>query len=188
MRTVLLGLIAGVMVLAAMPACAKTCYEKAASRPVALTEEARLEPVDKPPQEDDDYVTYYTQADVEMLARLIWAEARGIGSDTERACVAWTVLNRLDSPAFEGETIAEVVTAPGQFYYPDRAPLEEEFLTLAGDVLKRWNDEKNGLDGTGRVLPAGYFWFAGDGRHNYFRDAFRGGERWDYSLESPYET
>lgn len=188
MKTVLLGLIAGVMVLAAMPACARTCYEKAAATSVILADQERLAPEDKPAPQNEEYVTYYTQADVEMLARLIWAEAGGIGSDTERACVAWTVLNRLDSPDFAGETIAEVVTAPGQFYYLDWAPLEEEFLTLAGDVLKRWNDEKNGLDDTGRVLPAGYFWFAGDGRHNYFRDAFHGGDRWDYSLDSPYET
>ena len=160
MRTVLLGLIAGVMVLTAMPACARICYEKASARPAALTE-----PADKPESPEEEYVTYYTRADVEMLAKLMWSEAGGIGSETERACVAWTVLNRLDSPDFEGE-----------------------FLALAGDVLRRWNDEKNGLDSTGRVLPAGYFWFAGDGKHNYFRDAYRGGDRWDYSLDSPYET
>lgn len=183
MRTILLGLIAGVMVLTAMPACARICYEKASARPEALTE-----PADKPESLEEEYVTYYTRADVEMLAKLMWSEAGGIGSETERACVAWTVLNRLDSPDFEGETVAEVVTAPGQFYYLERAPLEEEFLALAGDVLRRWNDEKNGLDSTGRVLPAGYFWFAGDGKHNYFRDAYRGGDRWDYSLDSPYET
>lgn len=30
-------------------------------------------------------------------------------------------------------------------------------------------------------------WYAGDGVRNYFRDKYIGGNRWDYSLESPYE-
>ena len=38
-----------------------------------------------------------------------------------------------------------------------------------------------------RVLPPEYMWFHGDGRHNHFRDSYRGGNRWDWSLDSPYE-
>ena len=80
MRTVLLGLIAGVMVLTAMPACARICYEKASARPEALTE-----PADKPESLEEEYVTYYTRADVEMLAKLMWPG----GSAVKRSGRAW---------------------------------------------------------------------------------------------------
>ena len=40
----------------------------------------------------------------------------------------------------------------------------------------------------GRVLPSDYLWYRGDGRRNYFRDAYKGGSVWDWTLESPYET
>lgn len=47
---------------------------------------------------------------------------------------------------------------------------------------------KDGETDTGRVLPSDYLWFSGDGKHNYFRNAYKGGETWDWSLPSPYET
>lgn len=37
------------------------------------------------------------QEEIEMLAKLIWGEARGVESTTEKAAVAWCVLNRVDS-------------------------------------------------------------------------------------------
>ena len=37
------------------------------------------------------------EAEVEMLARLIWGEARGIPSDMHKAAVVWCVLNRVDA-------------------------------------------------------------------------------------------
>lgn len=126
----------------------------------------------------------YTQADVEMLARVLWLEARGVPSQTEQACVVWTVLNRVD--AGYGETIAQVVTAPNQFAYSPDIPVVEELANLAKDVLDRWSAEQSGAFDVGRVLPAGYFWYSGDGAHNWFRNEFRGGMKWDYGLESPY--
>lgn len=48
----------------------------------------------------------YTERDVEMLAKTIWAEARGVPSDAEKAAVAWCALNRLDAGTY-GETLAE---------------------------------------------------------------------------------
>ena len=126
----------------------------------------------------------YTQNDVKMLAQVLWLEARGVSSQTEQACVVWTILNRVD--AGYGETIADVVTAPNQFAYSPDAPVEEELANLAQDVLDRWSAEQNGAFDVGRVLPAGYFWYSGDGEHNWFRNEFRGGVKWDYGLESPY--
>lgn len=48
----------------------------------------------------------YTERDVEMLAKTIWAEARGVPSDAEKAAVAWCALNRLDAGTY-GETLPE---------------------------------------------------------------------------------
>jgi hypothetical protein len=123
------------------------------------------------------------EADVEMLAKLVWGEARGC-STTEQAAVIWTVLNRVDSeePYFP-HTIQEVVTQPNQFhgYHPNH-PVEQDKVELAIDVLTRW---LNG--GEGRVLPKEYVFFHGDGLHNYFRIEYQhNGQYWDWSLDSPY--
>ena len=137
-------------------------------------------------QEKELYVMYYQGSDVEMLARLLYQECGGVLSDTEKACVAWTVLNRVDA---YGQTISEVITSPKQFAYYESNPVTEELYELAEDVLTRWNREKNGEEDVGRILPLDYLWFSGDGKHNYFRNAYRGTYSvWDYSLTSPYES
>lgn len=136
-------------------------------------------------------VTYYTESDVTMLAKVAFCEGRGIKSQTELACVMWTILNRYDTGKYGG-SIANVITAPNQFAYYSAAPTVSDYgydlKELARDVLSRWNREKNGETDVGRVLPAGYCWYTGDGRSNYFRNAYRGGTRWNYSLPSPYAT
>ena len=40
------------------------------------------------------------EAEVEMLARLIWGEARGVPSDMHKAAVVWCVLNRVDTESW----------------------------------------------------------------------------------------
>ena len=137
-----------------------------------LVEEAEPEPV-------------LDEADVEMLAKLVWGEARGC-TTTEQAAVIWTVLNRVDSedPVFP-DTIEEVVTQPFQFIgYDPSYPVEQDKVDLARDVLTRWLS-----GGEGRVLPEEYVFFHGDGVQNHFRIEFKhNGLYWDWSLESPYET
>lgn len=120
------------------------------------------------------------------LARTVWGEARGC-SATEQAAVAWCVLNRVDSSEFPDDVLS-VVSQEGQFdgYSPDY-PVEEDILALCKDVLARWELEKLGVGSVGRVLPADYLFFEGDGQHNYFRREYVGdGTTWDWSLESPY--
>lgn len=127
------------------------------------------------------------RTDVEMLARLTWGEARGC-TTTEQAAIMWCVLNRVDSDSTDfPDTIAEAITQPRQFYYKASFPLEDKLVLLAEDVLYRWYKEKDTGEIDGRVLAQGYCWFSGDGQHNHFRDAFKGGTTWDWSLESPYE-
>ena len=145
----------------------------------------------KAPEPEQTPVLYYTENDVTMLAKVAYCEARGIQSKTEIACVMWTILNRLDSGTY-GSSIGAIVTAPNQFAYYRSARTVSAYgydlKDLARDVLSRWNREKNGETQVGRVLPASYCWYTGDGRANHFRDAYRGGNRWNYSLPSPYEN
>ena len=140
-----------------------------------------------PAQPSVEPVKLYSEADVEMLARLIYTEARGVKSKTEQAGVVWCVLNRLDNPNRPQKTIADVVTAPHQFDYRPWAPVTEEFKALAQDVLERWEREKNGVENVGRILPVEYQYFEGDGGRNWFSAEWRSDEYWDWSLPSPYE-
>lgn len=135
---------------------------------------------------EEPYAVYYGEEDAVLIARLLYSECRGVASITEQACVAWVVLNRADS---QGKSVHDVLTAQNQFAYRESAPVLDELLWLAEDVLSRWNDEKNGKTDVGRVLPAEYQWFSGDGTHNYFRNAYKGKYQiWDYQYDSPYES
>ena len=140
----------------------------------SLTENVRLE------------VVWPDDTTVDAVAKVLWHEARGVPSDTEVACVVWTACNRVDAGL--AGTVLEAVTAPGQYAYNPDAPVEPRLESLARDVLLRWAREKNGQDQVGRVLPADFMWFHGDGEHNWFRNQYRGGDTWYYTLESPYET
>lgn len=137
----------------------------------------------------DGYTKRYTSTDAVMMARVMFLEARGIKSKTEIACVGWTILNRVDAGY---GSIQKCITAPNQFAYRASAPTTSgygyDLIALATDVLDRWSREKAGQAAVGRVLPKGYLWYAGDGKHNYFRNQYKGGTRWTYSLPSPYES
>ena len=126
------------------------------------------------------------EAEVEMLARLIWGEARGVPSDMHKAAVVWCVLNRVDDPRFP-DTVLEVVAAPYQFAgYSADYPVLPELATLAADVLIRYHAERDGGTNVGRVLPVEYLYFTGDGRNNHFTIGWKDAETWDWCLQNPY--
>lgn len=127
-----------------------------------------------------------TRADVECMARVLWNECRGVDSVDEQAAVAWCILNRVDSPRWPN-TIQGVCTEPNQFAYTNDAPIDEGLMWLAEDVVGRWLAEKEGDDVSGRVLPANYYFFSGDGKHNYFRQEYRSADKWGWELSSPYK-
>lgn len=126
-------------------------------------------------------------AEVEYIGRTIWGEADGVKSEAERAAVAWCILNRVDA---RGQTIEEVVTAPRQFhgYRPaDKwGDCPQRHLDLAADVMARWYAEKDGAEDVGRVLPAEYLFFVGDGERNHFSIEWQGTDFWNWSLDDPY--
>ncbi len=139
---------------------------------------------------EEDKPAAYTPpaAEVEALAKMLYGEARGIPSDTEKAACVWCVLNRVDDPRFP-DTVLEVLEAPYQFagYSPDY-PETEELKRIAADVLTRYHAEKNGEENVGRVLPAEYCFFTGDVKHKYFTIGWRDSDTWGWTLESPYEN
>ena len=126
--------------------------------------------------------------EIPYIARTVWGEARGC-SKTEQAAVIWCILNRVDSSIrYMPDNIIDVVTQKHQFLgYVKTFPVTKKIRELVIDVLTRWEMEKAGVENVGRVLPPEYMWFHGDGWHNHFRDSYRGGNRWDWSLDSPYE-
>lgn len=133
----------------------------------------------------------YTDADAEALARMAWGECRGvealdgISADYQKAAAMWCALNRYDA-GFE-DSIAEIVAAPKQFHgYDPEHPLDDELLALAYDVLDRWQEEKAGAADVGRVLPAEYLFFVGDGENNYFSTEYGSGVYYTWSLPDVY--
>ena len=138
--------------------------------------------------EEPEEVNTLDPVEVELIGRTIWGEADGVKSKAERAAVAWCILNRVDS---RGQTIEEVVTAPEQFagYRPaDKwGECPQRHLDLAADVLARWYAEKDGAQDVGRVLPAEYRFFIGDGERNHFSIRWKSTDYWDWSLPDPYK-
>nr|DAF15434.1 MAG TPA: Spore cortex-lytic enzyme, lytic transglycosylase [Caudoviricetes sp.] len=129
-------------------------------------------------------VIYHEPDPQEILAKLVWGEARGC-SATEQAAVVWCVMNRVDDG--QGD-IVEVATAPFQFCgYDPGNPVDADILALVQDVLIRWSMEHSCVGSVGRVLPKEYLYFNGNGVHNYFTTEWKGGRTWDWSLESPYK-
>lgn len=146
-------------------------------------------PTPEPTPEQTPTITwYYTDEDVITMAKVMYREARGVGSITQIACVGWVACNRVDTGTF-GDTITDVLTAPGQFAWIPNTPVEEWLVKIAEDVLQKWSIEKSTGEHCGRVLPAEYLYFHGDGKVNWFRIEYEhNNQYWDYSLPSPYES
>lgn len=124
--------------------------------------------------------------DIERMSQAVWGEARGC-APTEQAAVVWCILNRVDDPRWPS-TIEEVcITSQFNGYNPDN-PIDPDIYTLTLDVYVRWVREHTGERDVGRVLPASYCFFYGDGKHNHFQESFGADEVWDWSLPSPYEN
>ena len=147
-------------------------------------------PTPKPtpvPTPTPDPVEPYHEA-ARYLAKTVYGEARGCPV-TDQAAVIWCVLNRVDTRETQTpEDVIKVITKPNQFTgYRKSNPIKDEHYELALDVLGRWLREKNGEIDVGRVLPPDYRYFAAHKGRNRFRNKYKGGQYWDWSLPSPYE-
>lgn len=67
-----------------------------------------------------------------------------------------------------------------------RAMLRRRVALLAADVLTRYRAERDGKENVGRVLPAEYCFFTGDGRRNHFTTEWKSTDCFGWTLESPY--
>ena len=160
-------------------------------------EDAISEDIPPDPQDNESpaMIAPFTEDEIIMLAKTLYNETQvifwngtkwGVSYRARQAAVAWIALNRYDAGGF-GYTLTDILTAPGQFAYTDNAPVTEDMLALAADVIDRWMAEKQGEADAGRVIPTDYFFFDGDGRENTFRKTFdRSGETWDWTLPDPY--
>lgn len=127
------------------------------------------------------------ETEMDMLAQLVYAEARGVNSKAEQAAVMWCVLNRYDA-GYWGDSIPRIIKSRSQFAYSSGLPVKDGFRDLAQDVIIRWLLEKRGITEVGRVLPSNYCYFAGRNGHNWFRKGYRSDDYWDWSLPDPYEA
>jgi len=134
----------------------------------------------------DGNAKHYSDRDAVDIAKVLYKECRGVPSKTEQACVAWTILNRVD---LHSSTVYSIVRSPGQYAFSESTIVDDTLLSLAYDVLERWSMEKDGVDNVGRVLPKDYTYFNGKNGRNWFRNSYSGSYSiWDYSLPSPYEN
>lgn len=183
-----LALLAAVVVLSFFGMAATSRMPEAAAPPLPEFTVSTAAPLITPPPSAAETPAAYVpdEAEVEMLARLIWGEARGVPSDMHKAAVVWCVLNRVDDPRFP-DTVLEVLEAPYQFAgYSADYPVLPELATLAADVLIRYHAERDGGTNVGRVLPVEYLYFTGDGRNNHFTIGWKDAETWDWCLQNPY--
>lgn len=148
----------------------------------------------------DDYIAQevhlYTEADAVALAQMAWGEAGGvrglqangrtISAECQQAATMWCALNRYDAGYYY--SIVDVIAAPRQFHgYDPDSDVDADMLALAFDVLDRWEREKLQGGDVGRVLPADYLFFVGDGKHNHFTKEYGSGVYYTWELPDVYE-
>jgi hypothetical protein len=114
----------------------------------------------------------YSEAEAEMLAKMVWGEARGCTADEQRL-VVWTVFQRVDGDDW-GDTIEAVVTARAQFHgYDTNNPILLDIYDLCAEELIAWHDGAEPPTHELYAPTAPYYYFEGDGLHNYFRKDWR---------------
>ena len=89
--------------------------------------------------------------EIDMLAKLVYTEARGVKSKAEQAAVIWCALNRVDCDRYP-DTIKSVVTQRHQFAYRPKTPVREQIPSSLQRRADRWLTEKFGIEDVGRVL------------------------------------
>jgi spore germination cell wall hydrolase CwlJ-like protein len=115
----------------------------------------------------------YTDADIDIIARMVWGEARGTTPE-EWVPVIWTALQRVDCPDRWPDTIAGVVRQRSQFHgYRSRHPVCSYIREVVARELHDWSNgaEPPTLYPFAPSVP--YFFFAGRNGHNWFRERWR---------------
>ena len=111
----------------------------------------------------------------EWAGRAIWGEAGGIPDEAQRAAVVWCACNRADAWDMD---LGDVLTVDQFHGLAIRGEVPTEHIELARDVLARCTLEAEGWVDVGRVLPARFLYFEGNGIVNLFSTEYGGGEYW----------
>lgn len=169
---------------------AKEAAEAAAAQPVTQELEPDEPPAQNPEPEEEPEPEQDWDEEARYMAQACFGEGWICQSKTEWAAIYWNILNRVDSDdPYYPDNIIGVVTQSAQYHgYDPTNPVLPVLKELALDVIDRWQREKQGETDVGRVLPPEYLFFGGDGKHNTFRTEWDGGEYWDWSWPSPYES
>lgn len=123
----------------------------------------------QPPPVSSKLAYPYEDYEVDMLAQMVWGEARGCDPEEQKLTV-WCALNRARDWDL---SIEEVLTAKNQFAgYSEAHPIDPEIRELCQEVVEAW-----AAGGVALVLPpyansSDYYWFRGDGEHNWFREVY----------------
>ena len=114
----------------------------------------------------------YTDADVDMVAKTVWGEARGCTPDEWRL-VAWTILQRIDDPRWP-DTFAAVIMEPNQFSgYHGANPVDDGIREVCFAAIQDWAHGAEPPTHSTYAPTAPYLFFDGDGQHNWFRGTWR---------------
>ena len=114
----------------------------------------------------------YTDRDVEILAKTVWGEARDCAPEEWRL-VVWTVLQRVGAAGW-GDTIEAVATAKYQFAgYRANNPVDPGIRETVAAELANWASGATPPTHPVYAPSAPYFYFDGDGKNNYFREAWQ---------------
>ena len=166
MRVIAAGLTLGFTLLLLMGSTARTVVERDIVEPAP----ALLDPlwIEEPGDEDD----LARLQDIDALAQTVWGEARGCDPEEQRL-VVWCILQRTDDPRWP-DTILDVITQANQFcgYHTDN-PIDPSHWALCAAELTRWmqGDPPPTLEPYASTAP--YFFFDGDGKHNYYRELYK---------------
>ena len=128
-----------------------------------------------------------SEAQAQILAKIIYLYGHGVASQTQQACVGWAVMNSIDASS-AGVDIGAI--APN-FHYDSSKPTTDDYgrdlMPLARDIIFRWKAGRAGITNNGRVMPSGYCWVWSTGTTVLFRNTpNESGAPWNYSYPSPY--
>lgn len=113
----------------------------------------------------------YTEEEIDMLAKLVYAEAGGCSEDEQRL-VVWTVFQRVDSRDWDFRNmndIATTITAPNQFAYFSNSPVFDNIRAICEEEISKWANFEKPPTVEPYAPSLLYYFYEGDGYHNWFR-------------------
>ena len=119
----------------------------------------------------------WTDADAEILAKLLWSSP--LRNEDEKRRLVWVVLNRVDDegPLFD-RTIAGNVNRQEFTFFDRKAHVSETNMRIAREELDRWTRVLVGIEA--RPVPAAYVYIRFSGERNGVLEISQsiGGEAW----------